>query len=774
MFGLAASLAVGPMAVAQSVPNTSATSSINLDLGAVLATGTATNNGDASIPGTAANEAPTRASLKETQPTSVISQKFVQNTMPPTVNYSDIMNLSPSASATNQSGPGLDESKHVQMRGFQDGQFNVTFDGIPYGDSNDFTHHTTSFFMNNDVGETIVDRGPGTASTVGNATFGGTVAIISKDPLPARTVTVYGGYGTWATYTGGVEADTGSVLNGTTGFVDAETAGSNTYNQNAAIKRSNVFAKVVSPLNSNFVLTAVAMYNNTYQEFAGGATYAQIAAYGPTFGLSTNPLSQNYNKYETDHYKTDFEYVDLRGQFGDGWTVDSKVYTYAYYHHSLNGDNPLDCGNGACTGLSYYDLTHLPGGSSSSKEGTTSTANGLNASETTVVPGQFSNNTYRSVGTITRLQKDFEIFNISGDVKFGAWYDHQSNSRYLVDQNLLGGTSESGFNLAPGTGTAPYERLMHDTLDTFQPYFQLDLIPVEGLTISPGVKFDYFKRGIKAPINQKTFKPLGYEGVYDQAVPSVTANYAVTQDMSVYAQYAEGFLAPNLNVLYSTNPALSTNLNPETTQNYQAGVVWQSPRFAGDADVYYIPFTNLVTSTTVGGVKEFYNLGGAIYKGIEAEGTYVLGDGFDVYGNGSLNSANYNGYKGKDHVAETPQATWAAALLFDNGIFNAAVTDKWTGGKYGTDTPNQNWFAPYNIVNLSGGVDLKHGIYGAPPVKLTLNVDNLTDQKQAYDYAGTTAGLLPNGSADPKGAQEEVYTLPGRSIFVNVSVPLNF
>jgi iron complex outermembrane receptor protein len=747
--GLLGSVILAPLAIAQ--VSTSANSTVNLDLGSVLATGSTVNAASASTPGSAANEAPSRASLRETQPTSVISQKYVQNNMVPTVNYSDILNISPSASSTDQSGPGLDESKHVQLRGFQDGQYNVTFDGVPYGDSNDFTHHTTTFFQANDVGETIVDRGPGTASTAGNATFGGTVAIVSKDPLPTRTLTAYGTYGTWETYLGGAELDTGALSTGATAVFDGEFSGSNTYNQNSKLARSNFFSKIVQPLNGNFVFTAVAMYNNTYQQYDSGGTLAQIAAYGPTFGLSDNPLSQNYAKYNTDHYKTDFEYFDLRGVVGDGWTIDTKLYTYAYYHHSLNGVDSLDCGNGPCGALDVVDLTKAGGlaGATGSKE---------NATDTSIIPGQYKFNTYRSVGTISRAQKDFDVYGLNGDLKFGAWYDHQVNTRALIDENLL-----TGIALLPAAkSTEPVERLMHDTLDTFQPYVQLDLKPIDGLTISPGVKWDYFKRGINAPVNQKTLVSLGYEKDYTKAAPSVEANYLITPVLSVYAQWAVGFLAPNLNVLYSTNPAAS-HLQPETTNNYQAGLVYQSGRFAGDADVYYIPFDNLATSTKVNGVTEFFNGGGALYKGVEAEGTYVLGHGFDLYANGSGNSATYDGSKGHNHVAEAPQATAAAGLLYDDGRFNGSITDKWIGGKYGADTPDTYWFDPYNIVNLSAGVDLKHGVYHAPPVKLTLNVDNLTNATQIYDYAGKSTNGL-----------EEVYTLPGRSIFVNVTVPLAF
>jgi len=44
----------------------------------------------------------------------------------------------------------------------------------------------------------------------------------------------------------------------------------------------------------------------------------------------------------------------------------------------------------------------------------------------------------------------------------------------------------------------------------------------------------------------------------------------------------------------------------------------------------------------------------------------------------------------------------------------------------------------------------------------------VTNQKQAYDYAGMTTGVVNAPS------QELVYTLPGISYFVNLSVPLNF
>ena len=105
--------------------------------------------------------APSQGSLVATQPQSIVGRDFIQNNDAPTANYTDIIKFTPSVWTVDPNGPGLMENLGTSIRGFQDGQFNVTFDGIPWGDSNDFTHHSTSYFMAWDVGNVIVDRGPG-------------------------------------------------------------------------------------------------------------------------------------------------------------------------------------------------------------------------------------------------------------------------------------------------------------------------------------------------------------------------------------------------------------------------------------------------------------------------------------------------------------------------------------------------------------------------------------------------------------------------------------
>src|SRR5487761_2702941 len=175
-----------------------------VDLGAVGTTGTGVVTA-AENPASAIYQAPTQASLLATEPQSIITQHYIQENASAGSNYTDIISIAPSVVSINPNGPGMMETQSMTIRGFSDGQYNVTFDGIPWGDSNDFTHHSTSYFMPQDIGGIVVDRGPGNAGTLGDATFGGTIAVNSKNPTSEAAFTPYATFGSFNTRLFGVE-----------------------------------------------------------------------------------------------------------------------------------------------------------------------------------------------------------------------------------------------------------------------------------------------------------------------------------------------------------------------------------------------------------------------------------------------------------------------------------------------------------------------------------------------------------------------------------------
>jgi iron complex outermembrane receptor protein len=698
---------------------------------------------------TAAYQAPSKAPLDAIQPTSVISQQYIQNNVAPGANYDEIIKISPSVFAVAPNGPGLQENSYLSIRGFQDGQYNVTLDGIPWGDSNDFTHHTTSYFMAHDLGDLAVDRGPGTAETIGNATFGGTVQLSTKAPAAETQVNPYLSGGSFNTLQGGLEYDTGTLqkYGKASAFIDGERVTSDGYLTNNGQTRDNMMAKLVRPVGDNTVITAVAMYNSVHQNVGLGATQAQINQYGPNYMLSADPTQQNSSDYNLDDIHTDFEYLGIKTRFGDGWSLDNKVYTYAYYHVGKNGEDPNgDTPNG----------TEIPGGGC--VVGPNDPSNKCNND----VPGERLTNNYRSFGDILRVSKGYSF----GEIKAGFWIDNQTNLRELdeVDYTLGGVT----YNISPvESPNGPIDRLQHNQLVTVQPYVQIDWKPLQDLTVSPGVKYNYFRRRTDALVNQKTQLPADVAKNYEQLLPSLAVHYAIRQNWTAYAQVAEGYLAPNLNLFYVKNPlAADAGLSPERTWNYQVGTSWQSAGLVLSGDLYWINFNNLIQKASTG---LFVNTGGADYKGAEAEATYYLGQGLTVFGNGSFNSAK-NSADGS-FVAEVPEETLAGGLIYSRSGIYGSLIDKWVGRRfdsvYGT---NDQEFQPYSDLMLSAGYTMKN-VFDANSVSLKVSVDNLLDVNKISSLAGTTVGLGPTSTQSQPDAGTPLYwTVAGRSVIATLSV----
>lgn len=682
--------------------------------------------------------APGLTPLDAVEPTSIVSADYIAKNLAPSGNYDEAIKFSPSVFDTAPNGPGLAESQNISIRGFQDGQFNVTFDGIPWGDANDFTHHTTSYFMAHDLGQITIDRGPGTGATIGNATFGGTVYILSKAPDAQFSVNPYVSYGSFSTADFGVEVDSGTLNpSGTRLLVDAESLQSDGYLTNERQKRQNYYAKLVQPLGANFTLTVAGMYNHVHQNISLGATQAEIAANGANWGLSNDPTQQNYYGYNADFIKTDFIYGDLAGHFGDGWSVDAKLYTYAYTHTGLNGEDP----NGEFP--NYVVLA--PGGT-----------------QIAGVPGQLLKNDYRSVGTILRFTRILPF----GDLQTGLWYDDQTNVRRLTEvvmsDNMVANYDDGGNSAIgdPGTGASNgYDRDLFQRLQTFQPYAQVNIKPIDGLTLTPGLRYSWFERDVHANVNVKTAAAQTYKNTFKATLPSFEAHYDVNANWSAYAQVAKGFLAPNEN-FFNRNDPTSTNFKPETTWNYQAGSTWKNSLLSVSLDGYMIDFSNLIVPVgTQGGQPIYGNLGGVHYRGVEAEGSYVLGAGFSVYANASVNSALTT--SDRAWVPNAPKGTAVAGLIYSNGGVYVSLLAKMVGPRFG-DTENSQYLSAFTTADASVDFDLGQWSTGLKGDKLKINISNLADSKPVVNLAGYTVGA----------GTPLYWTNAGRSVFATLEFKL--
>jgi iron complex outermembrane receptor protein len=702
--------------------------------------------------------APSSMPLNVTQPTSVIQEGFIANNIAPLASIDDIIKFQPSVWSQNPNGPGIGKAETMAIRGFQDGQYNVTFDGIPFGDSQDLHHTTSSLFIAHALQQAQIDRGPGSASTIGKATFGGTVGFLSKDPLDHFDVDAYGTAGSWNTFAGGGRVDTGNI-GGFRMFLEGQHEQTDGYLTGSNEKRTNVIGKAIYDVSPTTRLTALGSWNRENQFTTQGATLGEYAQYGNNYGLCQNKAAMCYYGYQPSRYETDFEYIRLETQIGPV-KIDNQVYHNGFIHDYTESSDASDT-NTADNGVTFYSPTKI-----GSKVATY-------ASD---IKGKATDAVVSTWGDTLR----FAVNTKMADIKWGVWFDSQHDDRFSETVDI----SQGAIPVTGKTGTA-YSYIYEDKGTTWQPYLQVDLHPVEGLTINPGIKYTNYKRDLNATLNKTG--PNGLTSItYDAWQPSIAANYRLAEGWSAYAQVARGFLAPPIAVFQVQDP---TQLKPELTWNYQLGTVLHGKHWSLSADGYYIDFSNFLSpqTTIVGGTAEssYVNAGGAIYKGLEFEGQYVLAHGLSFYGNATLNSAHYKGTGAT--LEEAPKWTAATGLIYENkhGPFGSLI-GKWVGPRYGNDNGNVAMAAGYlngstaiaagtiddptSHIGTTFSADLAAGwhfdkVYGPlHQVTASIKVGNLFNSHQVTDYAGTQSAV--------QSGQQAAYNLywrqPGRSIFFNL------
>ncbi len=659
--------------------------------------------------------APTDSNLDTYQPESVVNIPFIANYLAPTADYSTIANIAPSVANVVTNGPGLSDARRATVRGFTDTQYNVTYDGIPFADTNDFSHHTTSYFPAKMIGRVVVDRGPGTASGIGEATFGGTIALYSKDPRTDEAIIPTISYGSYNTYLAHIEANTGLIrsLNQASGIASYQYMRTDGYQTEVKMTRDTTYIKYLQPIGNNTTLTFLSNYNSIKFNNPLPISQTQIDTLGRNFGLSGDPKNILYWGYNNRRNKTDFEYIGIDSAVTPTLHLVDKAYTFYYNNGS-------------------YDTTSI----------------GTKAWDKGDIVGRYKLSAYRAWGDTLNIAWD----NSFGTLSFGTWFDYERSPRYQYGLDYTKG-KVLDYNPTANVTTAYFYNMLN-YLYTNQSFVQYDWRFSKQLTINTGVKEVYFKRKIDASINQTTKTPLDYTKANSKPLGYLSANYSLQNEWTAYAQLAQGYLAPNLNQFYVPDPT-KNQAKAQETVNYQVGTVYKKDRFNADADLYYIDYKNFphFTNDLTTGQSILVMAKGAYFSGIETEATYQLDGGFSIYGNGSINQARYK--KSKLDVDQVARQTAALGLLYDhNGIFGSFLA-KYVGHSTVYFSSLSTGFNPdvrssatatgtsggYMISDVALGYGFKTGLKVPRSVKVRLEVNNVFDRKVQVLDSFSSAGV---------------------------------
>ncbi len=725
--------------------------------------------------------APAKASVDTVEPQTVINRSYIDNFVPPEADYVTILAIVPSMTGGDPNGPGLsDGGEKNSLRGLGDGNYVIQFDGIPFGDTNGPTHHNISYFPASMLGSIVVDRGPGNAGNLGAATYGGTVKLFSQTLVADPEFTIKGGYGSFETQTAIFNAQSGDLeAFGTTTRVLVNVQGneSNGALSGQDIRDFNAVLKVETEFAPGWKSTLFTNYSGLREHLDdnNGLTPAQITAYGKSFALqNTDPAVPTYYAYNYTTKSTDMDYFRLNGDIVDGLKIDNTAYTYAYWNHTFSPN-------------SQTQTAAQIAANSSSDNGTVTLLNGTKLTNSLLAYDK--ENRYRVYGDIPRVSWDYDFGAVNGQVRAGVWLEEQKTNRFkfyfdanqcnaeLVDPFVVGGGAAAldcgavkGTGFETGLGYGKDDE--HSGWYQYQPFLEIDIKPIEDLTITPGVKYIHWNHWVDAPVAQGSLcgvslggaangcpfnqKGQDYTGsfVTRETLPFLTVNYKITPSWSVYGEYAKGVYVPDVSA-FEQSPPTSKFPAPENTTNYQLGTVFYSDNFTFDADIYYIPISNNYATLpcTYDTAESCYvNNGSATYKGIEGEGTYAFGNvfgldlqGFSLFASGSVMSSKAtSGQYAGNWEPNAPKWTAAVGLLYKRDGWKFALIDKTTGSAY-NDVQNYAFYVLPSWSNVTATLG-----YAWDNYEVAVNVDNLLGSRAVtvINEGGSTPQTNPLTSTD--------------------------
>jgi len=668
----------------------------------------------------AATLAPSQSSLDARSAQSVISPEYIQNFISPNADYTEVVQMAPGTFSFAPNGAGLGDSKTF-FRGFQDGDYTMTFDGIPFNDTNTPTHHSWAFFPGQFIGQTVFDRSPGSASTIGPTNFGGSINMMSKQLRADQNIRTTFSYGSFNTRLYEVQLDSGRFgPGGKSNFmIDVHQMKSNGY-QTFNFQRRNAFsAKYQYTVSPKTVLTAftsiVELKSNTPDTKV--PTRAGVAQFGDNYLMVDDPTKPNHYKYNFYHIPSDFDYVGLTADLGHGWLIDNKVYTYRYYNKQ-NFNDPL-------------------------KLSTTSAVDKLNS--------------YRKYGDLIPVTQTSRF----GVLRTGLWYEYAKTDRFQTPSD-------------PRTWIDAPLPNFHEKFNTTsaQPYVEYEWRATRNLSITPGAKYVYYKFDLtQFADNGKTVGNLNgaffveHGASFSAVQPSFDINYKLRHNWSVYAQFATGSEIPPSKTFDVKNAEVAVLPKPTQTRTSQVGSVWKSGRVTLDVDSYVTRFENGYSSypdPANNNEPVYYLSGTSRTKGAEAESTIFLGAGISAYVNGTLNRARYTSTG--LFLANAPRNTETLGFSYqkqnwDLGFFNKRIGSMWN------DNGSKNQAVsidPFNITNLYLNYTIKNqSEFSQTKIRLTIN--NLFDKHNIVAVKPeTTSSNLP-------APGDQITMLAARSVSLSLT-----
>ncbi len=711
--------------------------------------------------------APVKALLDAGSARTEITSQYVREFTSPVTDFADIIQAAPGTVSYTTNGIGNGQAK-IFFRGFVDDDYTMTWDGVPFNDSNDPSHHSWAYVPSPAIGYVDFDRSPGTASDIGPSNFGGSIHFFSPELGPERWIRGAVSYGSWNTYQvlgefnsglfGGKNPKANFWLEGHYQSSDGYETNSPKQDVAATAKFNYKFSDRtnLTVIGTNIIVDAFTNNDPTRRQYLHhGDNYLYDSTQFNTTYASTSKYyyDPQFWRFSVYHVPTFFDVITFNHDFGKGWKLDTKSYTYGYSNHQHYQNN------------TDQDLV--------TDSVLTKVVNEVVGGDDQPTSSPFYSKKPTGIDKLNAYARGGEIAALSyatrwGVFRVGDWYEYTNTLRYQIYTDPITWVD------------SPYisNIKFHEHFYTYavQPYAEFQLVSIPRWTITAGVKDAYFLMSLTQYADGKTVGALGcptgstpasctntvqHSQDYNSVLPSFEANYRINNNWSAYGQYGRGTIAPFSSVFDTTGAEVAVTPPPTIASTYQGGTVIKLNRFAFDADAYHIHFTNTYSTYTPSsgpniGFTYYYANPDSNTNGFEAEGNYVLMPGLSVNANGTFGIAKYEAGSAQAATANTPAiaatpVAWVASAPhdtesmgltfqkhgFDLGAFGKRVGSRWAdiGNYHQTVAEDPFWM---NNIFLNYTIR-KNSIFDNSKIKLSIN--NAFD-----DHSNVAIGAANDGT----------------------------
>lgn len=603
---------------------------------------------------------------------SKISQQLIKDTQP--THIVELVNKTPGVLMVNYGNE--QHAMSIRQPMTTNGYFLYLEDGLPLRPLGIFNHNALLEINQVAVDNIEIVKGP-VSSIYGPEAVGGAVNFINHAPTKKQT------------YQLGYQQDFNGfkrghgVASGTYGKFGYHVTGLYADQQNSWMTNSDYSKKNVN-VRLDYVFTPKTKLITTMM---GGKYFSETST------------SINEQAFRTRNYVslTDFTYrksdvVRAKTTLEHQWNDHAETFATLFFRYNSLGQNP-----------SYSISWKTP---------------------QTTAKGQINSLDFKSFGALAQHTQKFDF--LKSNLTAGVLYDYSPNSYFANQTNLTTTLNPDNTVLKHtlvgenGTKLADYEALILNS----SAYVQYDFNVINPLKITVGTRYDQMKLVYDNYINNSNG-----EKKFQRFTSKVGANFNLTKETGIYANFSQGFSPPAVTAIFRLRPGTGVgvvpaefyeNLKPAVFNNYEIGgyVNTLNNKLKIDFALYQLDGENeLLSIRQPDNTTDYQSAGKTLHRGVELGINFNPTKEIHIRVNQSHNFHKYVEFKVSDKPTDAvqkldgyqmPQAPqWI-------GNYEVIYMPKWlpkfrssiecqSVSKYFTNQINTDAYAGYEVLNMRLG-----------------------------------------------------------------------